>query len=79
MIGSGALRCCVCAPCRRICRNSFRHLPEKCAFSAVRWPDGMLAENGIAKVEELELVFRAYDADDWLKEDLANQRITLHP
>lgn len=54
-------------------------LPEKCAFSAVRWPDGMLAENGIDKVEELELVFRAYDADDWLKEDLANQRITLHP
>lgn len=45
----------------------------------MRWPDGMLAENGIDKVEELELVFRAYDADDWLKEDLANQRITLHP
>ena len=44
----------------------------KCAFSSMAWSDTTLEENGITEVEEIEVLFRAYDADDFMGEDFAN-------
>ena len=41
----------------------------KCAFSSMAWSDTTLEENGITEVEEIEVLFRAYDADDFMGED----------
>lgn len=51
----------------------------KCAFSSMSWSDTTLEENGITEVEEIEMLFRAYDADNWTGDDFANQTITLNP
>ena len=51
----------------------------KCAFSSMAWSDTTLEENGITEVEEIEVLFRAYDADDFMGEDFANEVITLNP
>lgn len=51
----------------------------KSAFATVSWSDSMLEENGIETVEEIEFNFRAYDAKDWLKDDFANELITITP
>lgn len=51
----------------------------KCAFSSLSWPDSTLEENGITEIEEIEFNFRAYNADDWLGDDFANETITLNP
>lgn len=51
----------------------------KCAFSPLSWSDSVLEENGITEVEEIEFNFRAYNADDWLGDDFANETITLNP
>ena len=51
----------------------------KCAFSSMSWSDTTLEENGITEVEEIEILFRAYDADNWTGDDFANQTITLNP
>lgn len=51
----------------------------KCAFSSISWSNRLLEENGIAKIEEIELVLRAYDSDDWFSEDFANETIILNP
>ena len=39
----------------------------------------LLEENRITEVEEIEVLFRAYDADDFMGEDFANEVITLNP
>lgn len=51
----------------------------KCAFSSMSWSDTTLEENGITNVEEIEMLFRAYDSDNWTGDDFANQVITLNP
>lgn len=51
----------------------------KCAFSSMTWSDTTLEENGITDIEEIEFVFRAYNQDDWMDDDLANETITLNP
>lgn len=38
-----------------------------------------LANNGITKVTEILFTLRAYDTDDWTKEDYVNQSVTIHP
>ena len=43
------------------------------------WSDTTLEENGITEVEEIEVLSRAYDADDFMGEDFANEVITLNP
>lgn len=48
-------------------------------FSSMAWSDTTLEENGITEVEEIEVLFRAYDADDFMGEDFANEVITLNP
>lgn len=51
----------------------------KCAFSSITWSNGALEENGITNVEEIEALFRAYDVDNFMAEDFANEVITLNP
>lgn len=54
-------------------------LAGKCAFSSMAWSDGILEENNITEVETIEFKFRAYDEDNWLGDDFANEIITLNP
>lgn len=54
-------------------------LPNKCVFSSMSWMDGMLGENGITEVEEIEMLFRVYDSNDWMADDLVNELIILNP
>ena len=51
----------------------------KCAFSTITWFDSVLEENGIVEIEEIEFVLRAYDAENWLADDFANENIVLNP
>ena len=51
----------------------------KCAFGSMSWSDTMLEENGIVAVEEIEFNMRAYNEDNWLADDFANEVITLNP
>lgn len=52
---------------------------EKCAFTSMSWSDSTLEKNGITAVEKIDFKFRAYDSDDWLADDFANETITLIP
>lgn len=51
----------------------------KCAFSSISWSDTTLTENGITEVETIEFTVRAYDSNDFMADDLANETITLNP
>jgi len=51
----------------------------KSTLSSISWPNAALEENGIAEVTEIEMAFRAYDADDWMGEDFINERVVLKP
>lgn len=51
----------------------------KCAFSSMSWSDTTLEENGITEIEEIEILLRAYNADDIMADDFANEVITLNP
>lgn len=51
----------------------------KCAFSSISWSDTTFADNGITDVEEIELLFRAYDAENYTANDFATQEVTLNP
>lgn len=51
----------------------------KCAFSSMSWSNQTLEENGITDVEEIEFKLRAYDEDNWMGNDFANEPITLNP
>ncbi len=51
----------------------------KCAFSSISWSDTTLAENGITEIETIEFTIRAYDSNDWMADDFANETITLNP
>lgn len=51
----------------------------KCAFSSMSWSDTTLAENGITAVKEIEFKLRAYNYENWLSDDFANETVTLNP
>lgn len=51
----------------------------KCAFSSMSWSDTTLAENGITEVKEIEFKLRAYNNENWLGDDFANETVTLNP
>lgn len=54
-------------------------LPGKSAFSAMSWSNSTLEESEIKSVEEIEFLFRAYDANNWGADDFVNEIITLNP
>lgn len=51
----------------------------KCAFSSMSWSDDILEENEIIDIDTIEFKLRAYDEDNWLNGDFANETITLNP
>lgn len=51
----------------------------KCAFSSMSWSNTVLDENEIIEIEEIEFKLRAYDKDNWMSNDFANEVITLNP
>ena len=49
-------------------------------FSHIRAAEAFVGEeNDITDVEEIEFEFRAYDNNNWLGDDFANEIITLKP
>lgn len=53
--------------------------PGCIAFSRMSWPESSLNENGITKVESIQLTMRAYNYEDWLSDDYAKETVTLNP
>lgn len=53
--------------------------PNKCAFNSITWFNSTLEENGITEVEEIEFQLKVDDANDWLAEDFANEKVLLNP
>lgn len=51
----------------------------KSTLSSISWSNEDLEENGITDVTQIELNFRAYDANNWMAEDFANEHIILNP
>ena len=51
----------------------------KCEFTSVSWSDSSLEENGITDVQEIELLLRAYDYEDWTAGDYINERFVINP
>lgn len=49
------------------------------AFASMSWYTSTLEENDITEVEEIEFELRAYDYDNWLDDDIANEIIVLNP
>lgn len=52
--------------------------PGKCAFSTMTWSSTALEENNITDIEEIEIIFRVYDEDNWDRKDFANEKIVLN-
>lgn len=52
---------------------------EKVSFSSIDWMDSSFEENGITEVEEIEMVFRVYDSDNWSAKDVFKETVTLTP
>lgn len=53
-------------------------LPGKCAFTSLSWDSSSLEDNGIETVQEIEMRIRAYDANNWMGDDFANEVVTLN-
>lgn len=53
--------------------------PAKVAFTSLSWSDTQLEENGITEVEEIEMLFRIYDSEDWFADSLLEEIVTLKP
>lgn len=51
----------------------------KCSFSFMSFFDTTLEENGIETIEEIEFKLRAFDSDNFISDDFANETITLKP
>ena len=51
----------------------------KCEFTSVSWSDSALEENGITDVQEIELLLKVSDYDDWMAEDYVNERVVITP
>ncbi|MDD6187757.1 MAG: hypothetical protein PUB11_06905 [Oscillospiraceae bacterium] len=49
----------------------------KSAFSSMSWSNSALEENEIEEIETIEFKFRAYDNENWVNGDFANEIITL--
>ncbi len=51
----------------------------KCSFGSMSFSDTTLEENGIETIEEIEFKLHAYNADDFMSDEFANESITLNP
>ena len=53
--------------------------PDCCGFTQINWDNDTLAENGIEKLEEIEMELRAYDSMDWNAPDYFLDTVTFQP
>ena len=53
--------------------------PGAIAFSSMSWSESSFVDNGITSVDEIEMLFSIYDSDDWLSDNLIDQKLTLNP
>ena len=53
--------------------------PGKSCFCSIDWMKTDFEENGIEAVEEIELVLRVFDAEDYWADDIYNETVTLNP
>ncbi len=53
--------------------------PGKCAFESISWDNSTLEENDITEVEKINFTLRAYDDEDFAKDDYVNQPVALTP
>ena len=51
----------------------------KCSFESITWFNTTLEENNITEVEEIEFNLQVRDANEWLTDDFADEKITLNP
>ncbi|MHB1153749.1 MAG: hypothetical protein ACYCWE_02945 [Eubacteriales bacterium] len=52
--------------------------PGKAAFTSMSWSDTTFEENDIKEVEEIEMLFRVYDSNDWMADKLIEETVTLN-
>lgn len=52
---------------------------NKVAFSSLSWSSSDFESNGITEVEDIELKFKVYDANDWSANSIFEETISLHP
>ena len=43
------------------------------------WSETSFEENEITEVEEIEMLIRVYDSEDWLADDIYSETVTLNP
>lgn len=48
-------------------------------FSDMCWSETFFEENEITEVEEIEMLIRVYDSEDWLADDIYSETVTLNP
>ena len=53
--------------------------PGKMKFSSISWSESSFEDNGITAVEEIEMVLRVRDSENWSAEYIYEETITLHP
>lgn len=45
----------------------------------IHFSSKLLRENGITEFTDIELIFRVYDSDDWLADDIVKQAVHVYP
>jgi hypothetical protein len=53
--------------------------PHKCAFSSISWSSSEFEQNDISEVNEIEMLFKARDYDNWQSDSYFEEVITLNP
>ena len=51
----------------------------KSSFTDISWSDSALEENGIDAVNDIQLSFKVYDANDWTTDPLHRDRLYITP
>ncbi len=50
-----------------------------CTFSSIVWPDNILKENGITKIDKIQLLFTAKTYENWQGDYYLKETFTLNP
>lgn len=53
--------------------------PGNVAFTSMSWSDTVFEENEITEVEEIEMLFKVYDSNDWMADKLIEEIVVLNP
>lgn len=52
---------------------------EKKSNNSISWLNSDFEENGIEEVEDITFTLRVYDSNNWLADDILNERFTINP